>query len=49
MGDHINKFVLSLLLLGSPFKGYIFSCEFCKWCSDDTEIGAEHTVVPRDS
>jgi len=45
MGNHVDKFVLSLLLLGSPFERYVFSSELCEWCSDDTKIGAEHAMV----
>jgi len=49
MGDHVDKFILSLFLLGFPFERYVFPSKFCEWCSDDAKIGAEHVVIPRDS
>jgi len=49
MGNHVDEFILSLLLLGAPFERYIFSSKLCEWCGNDAEVGAEHAVVPRDS
>jgi len=49
MGNHVNEFVLSLFLLGSPFERYVFSSELCEWCGDDAEFRTEHAMVPRDS